>query len=266
MSNSKSIFNQFLEYNFAKNEVYLKDNEDYSKVTKKKLMSMSSFSNYLNSFVFDGIPKFALDNAKEFGSQVMDVMSVVLANKDNIKLLEDVNNYALSTEIADCCKEVLYTLTKRNLRLKSVDKWITNGYWKGIIDFVVKNSTLSKRTDTLPMIIEFKTRRNSEVKATDFLQLSIYKALVEPFNLISRQDITIPAEVWVYNKKTKKITTYRLNHVTYKHNLQLLNSMLEMYGLEEYKFNLKTKHFTDEELEKNYGIKKYNTTFNRRRK
>lgn len=266
MKKDKSIFNQFLEYQFPKEQVYLKDNEDYGKNTKKRLMSVSGFSNYLNQFVFDGIPRFALDNAKEFGSQVMNVMSVILANKENIKLLEDVNNYALSQEVADCCKEILHTLSERKFRLKAVDKWVTNGYWKGIVDFIVKNTTFNNRTDTIPMLIEFKTRSSSEAKPSDFLQLSIYKSLIEPFKLTSREDVTIPAEVWVYNKKTKRIKTYKLTYKAYKKNLKLINEVLDTYGLENYKFNLKTQFLTSEELETNYGIKKYNTTFNTRKK
>lgn len=257
----KSIFNQFLEYNFPINDVFLQNNEDYHKRTKQRLMSFSGFSNYLNNYIFDKIPKFVLDNAKEFGSQVMSTMGLLLANKENVKLLDDVNAYALSSDVADCCKEILHTLKTRKLHLRAVDKWVTNGYWKGIIDFIVKTSVLTKRTDGIPILIEFKTRNSDEVKWTDYLQLSIYKTIVEPFKITSREDISTPAEIWVYNKKTKRVTTYKMDYNTYRDCLKILNQLLDLYGLDKYKLSLKRQYYTDEELETFYGIKKYNRTF-----
>lgn len=262
---NKTILDQWLDYNFATQEIYIKNNENYGKRTKKRLMSVSGFSNYLNNFKFEGIPHWILDNAKEFGSQVMTSMGLILDNKDKIKTYGDLDDYCFTQDVADCCKEILRTLTAQDLRLKAVDKWVTNGYWEGVIDFIVREKTNQTRESNV-RLIEFKTRNSDELRETDILQIAIYKCLVEPFKLSNRSTTrTTPIEVWVYNKKTKKITTYKIGKKFESYILKL-NNWLVMYGLKEYKLEPHPIGLSLEELEKDYGIKKYNTTFNTRRK
>lgn len=262
---SRTILDQWIDYNFATQEIYVKDNENYGKRTKKRLMSVSSFGKYLTTFKMDGIPQWILDNAKEFGSQVMTSMSLMLDNKNEIKTYADVEDYCLTQDVADCCKEILRTLTKEELRLKAVDKWVTNGYWEGVIDFVVREKTTQTRESRV-RLIEFKTRNSDELRQTDILQIAIYKCLVEPFKLSNRStSMTTPIEVWIYNKKTKKITTYKIGK-TFPRSIKWLNQILEFYGLNDYKLNPHPEAISLEELETNYGITKRNNTFNTRRK
>lgn len=260
-----TILDQWIAYNFATQDIFVKNNENYGKRTKKRLMSVSGFSRYLTEFKLDNIPHWILDNAKEFGSQVMTSMGLILDSKDHIKTFGDVDDYCYTQEVADCCKEVLRTLSEKNYRLKAVDKWVTNGYWEGVIDFVVRDK-ISKHRQTMVRLIEFKTRNSDELRWTDVFQLSIYKALVEPFKLASRKTSkTTPIEVWIYNKKTKKITIYEIG-VEFQQNIKWLNQMLDFYDLKEYKLDPHPTPLSLEEMETHYGIKKYNSTFNTRNK
>lgn len=262
---NNTILDQWIAYNFATKEIFVKNNENYGKRTKKRLMSVSGFNRYLTEFKLDNIPHWILDNAKEFGSQVMTSMGLIFENKKQVKVFSDVDDYCYTQEVADCCKEILRTLSEKGYRLKAVDKWVTNGYWEGVIDFIVREKSDSSK-EAMVRIIEFKTRNSDELRWTDIFQVSIYKCLIEPFKLSSRlTSRTTPIEVWIYNKKTKKITIYKIGK-NFQQHIKWLNNLLGLYGLDEYKLNPHPEAISLEELETNYGIKQYNTTFNPRRK
>lgn len=162
--------NRIAHYDYEQH-MFQRDDVWYYKYGKNKKRALLSFSTWLsayNKIKLDGIPNNTLEIARIEGSALMFWLEYIWKNK-----IKDIStlNYE-SQKIQEMVYGAIQCLIDNNFKIVAIEKHITNGYWHGFVDLIVKDKS------QLFHIIEIKTRSGFEVRDTDTLQLLVYKKIM----------------------------------------------------------------------------------------
>lgn len=236
MTNSKTFANQsswtktVMAHDFVQ-DVSIDGNGHkiiYDGKKQRRLMSWTSFSRYCSDIAMGDIPQFILDNKRNFGKAIMEHMELLFRKKATT--LED--EWFTTPEEKLACLKILEACVKNKYRMVGVEKPITNKYWYGITDFIV---TETSRIGTA-IVVEFKTRNNSELRQTDIFQVAIYWNLWKDLRIRPFCHNSTKAQVWVYNTKDNSLTIHKITPKQMKEALRQINAWLTVFKLDQYKF------------------------------
>lgn len=150
--------------------MFQRDDVWYYKFGKKK-RAMLSFSTWLkayNKIKLADIPFNILEQARIEGQALMYWLNFIWKNK-----IKDIGNLNYeSQKIQEMVFGVIQCLIDNKLKIVAIEKHITNGFWHGYIDMIVKDRV------GLHSLVEIKTRTGFEVRDTDTLQLLVYKKII----------------------------------------------------------------------------------------
>lgn len=150
--------------------MFQSDDVWYYKFGKKKrpMLSLSTWMKAYNKIKLADIPFQILEQARVEGQALMFWLNYIWKNK--IKEIGDLNYE--SQKIQEMVFGVIQCLIDNKLKIVAIEKHITNGFWHGYIDMVVKDRV------GLHSLVEIKTRTGFEVRDTDTLQLLVYKKII----------------------------------------------------------------------------------------
>ena len=223
------VMKKILETNFSN---YF-TNEDHGKQMiggGSKLMSYSSFFKPCSNLVFYNTPK----HITFIGSEVMRMLEYTVNNEiRDLQSLQFVNN-----QIKSIFMTIMNYLIENKMRIKACEKVITNGKWLGYIDLIVRHEGITK-------IVEIKTRKGTDLRKSDEYQMKVYANIL---------GIGVNSIVMIVDRTTYKLATYNIKFHS-KKEINLVNNMLDIYGLEHYKLYLKPNIFMKGVVgEKNYDL------------
>lgn len=196
----------------------------YGKNKKRAMLSVSTWLKAYNKIKLADIPFQTLEQARIEGQALMFWIEYIFKNK--IKNIGDLNYE--SQKIQEMVFSVVQCLIDNNMKIVAVEKHITNGYWHGYIDLLVK-----EREEQLFNIIEIKTRTGFEIRETDILQLIAYKKIM---------NFAGTCWIMVVDKTTR---TAQLNRIdtNRKYYLvdEIINTPLKALNMKDYCLPYKTK-------------------------
>lgn len=212
--------------------IYSEGDHAFSRINKEKLMSFSSFTNYLTTINLMNIPETTLLNKKNFGANVMSHLQYLYENK-----VVDLNNYEFFSNSEQLAIEtILQEVANEGGKIEFVEKLITNGRWYGYIDMIMTKKMFDRKKGY--KIIELKTSSSDKLEFRHILQISIYWTILmdnHMFTDMNKAGYLIP-EVWIYNTKTHTIKKYKINKRQMKQAIELVHFWLELFNLERYQF------------------------------
>ena len=188
--------------------------KSFWKETKQLLLSPTRFLQIFSRVKMAKIPNNILEIAKVEGSEVMKSLEYIFNKK--ITNLDTVN--FLSEKIKDMTMSIIQAFIDRKWKIKAMEKTISNGYWYGNVDCIVRDEHCNLA------LVEIKTRSSDEVRKTDIFQLMCYARMIGANNLY----------LVVCNKKTMKTTIHRVVINKNKKMLSVVNTYLKYFELEEY--------------------------------
>lgn len=161
----KRVINyDYEQHMFQRDEVW------YYKFGKKKraMLSLSTWMKAYNKIKLADIPFNILEQARIEGQALMFWLDYIWKNK-----IKDIGNLNYeSQKIQEMVFGVIQCLIDNKLKIVAIEKHITNGFWHGYIDMIVKDRV------GLHSLVEIKTRSGFEVRDTDTLQLLVYKKII----------------------------------------------------------------------------------------
>lgn len=223
--NNTRYLNRVVNYDyeqhmFNKNDVWY---YKYGKNKKRVLLSYSTWMSTFNKIKFDGIPTQILETAANDGKAVMFWLEYIYTNR--IKDIDKLNYE--SQKIQEMVFGVIQLLIEKKWRIIAVEKHITNGYWHGYIDLIVKDAS------SLIHLIEIKTRTGYELRNTDILQLMVYKKIINSYGDIY---------VMIIDKITRVPKLNRFDSRKYYELItKIINRPLEAMEMKDYALYLQKK-------------------------
>lgn len=217
--------NRVVHYDYEQH-IFQKDDTWYYKYGKNKKRPMLSVSTWLkayNKIKLDGIPHQTLEVARIEGQALMYWLEFIWKNK-----IKDISslNYE-SQKIQEMVFGVIQCLIDNNLKIVAIEKHITNGFWHGYIDLVVKDKS------QLFSIVEIKTRSGFEVRDTDTLQLLVYKKII---------NFSGACYVMVVDKITRTAKLFKQDTLRKFELLSnIINRPLEALNMKEYAMYMHSK-------------------------
>lgn len=184
------------------------------KETKQLLLSPTRFLHIASRVKMANIPNNILEVAKVEGVEVMKSLEYIYNNK--INNLEQVN--FLSDKIKNMTMSIIQAMIERKWKIKAIEKTISNGYWYGSVDCVVRDEHCNLA------LVEIKTRGNDEIRITDIIQLMIYGRTIGANNLY----------LMICNKKTMETKVHRIVINKNKKALSIINTYLKLLELDKY--------------------------------
>lgn len=217
------------------------DNDTYSKITGKKLMSFSSLTNYFSKFSLEKVPKHMLQNAKVFGSNVMLHLQELYKNK-----VKDLTKYDFFSESEKACViDILRKIEDQHCKIVNVEDLVTNNKWYGYIDMILKKRSTHRKYK----IVELKTSTSFQVKFRHKLQLAVYAGIMLDNNFVWQYNKPhLDLELWIYNTKECKLQTFKMDFKEIRRITKQLNDVLDLFDLSDYKFG-----WVEKRKKRNYG-------------
>lgn len=210
--------NRVVHYDYE-SHMFQRDDVWYYKYGKNKKRAMLSFSTWLkayNKIKLDGIPFQTLEQARIEGQALMFWLDYIWKNK-----IKDIGNLNYeSQKIQEMVFGVIQCLIDNKFKIIAIEKHITNGFWHGYIDMIVKDKV------GLISLIEIKTRSGFEVRDTDTLQLLLYKKII---NFVGSCYVMVVDKITRTAKLFKQDTLRKFELLS-----NVVNRPLEALNMKEY--------------------------------
>lgn len=170
---------------------HIKVKNDQSFFNNKCLLSVSTLLSGLNKVKFANVPAQYLEMAAQDGKDVMVYLEYLW--KEHVTYDIALKLEYPNPKIKSMVLAIYKFLADNRFKVIAFEKHISNGFWHGYIDLVVRD--LDRQ---LTSLIEVKTRNKSEVYDTDRLQVAVYGRMLTKKGL--------PLWVLVINKNNMQIT------------------------------------------------------------
>lgn len=210
---NRAVHYDYEQHMFQRDDIWF---YKYGKNKKRPLLSLSSWLKTYNKIKLADIPFQILEQARVEGSALMYWLEYIWKNK--IKNIDDLNYE--SQKIQEMVFSVIQCLIDNNFKIVAIEKHVTNGYWHGYIDLIVKNKL------QLFSLVEIKTRTGFEVRDTDTLQLLVYKKII---------NFSGSCYVMVVDKTTRTAKLFKQDTLRkYELLSNVVNRPLEALNLKDY--------------------------------
>lgn len=177
-----------------------------------------SVSSVLERFMWvkmANIPTNLLSEYAEEGKMVMEYLQMIHEKK-----MQDLSQIEwFSERIKNMVLSILQTVINNEWKIMAVEKHISNGFWHGYIDMVIRDKWSNYH------IVEIKTRGNFDIRVTDLLQILSYSSMSK----VQMCDLLI------VNRKTFECHHHHVDRKRTRHVLISLNKWLEFLELIKYK-------------------------------
>lgn len=180
------------------------------KITNAVLLSPTRFLRTWTELSLFKIPNQVLEPLRVVGEQLMLCLEEMHSNK--ITDLSEINY--LSIEVENMFRALVQFLIDNKMKIKAVEKHVTNGYWHCYVDLIV-----SIPKDTI-YVCEIKTRSNHDIRVSDKLQLAM--------NMLIMGDRVKYGYVIIINRKDYTVSKHRVRII----EMQKLLSAINMWFVE----------------------------------